>query len=34
MASIAKKDVIYNRFSTDMQNPKSCQDQEHDVRAT
>jgi site-specific DNA recombinase len=33
VGSMARSDVIYNRFSTDMQNPKSCTDQEHDVRA-
>ena len=27
-----KKNVIYARYSTEMQNPKSSQDQEHDVR--
>ena len=33
MAAITKKLVICCRYSTDMQNPKSCNDQEHDVRS-
>jgi site-specific DNA recombinase len=33
MAPMAKKLVVCCRYSTDMQNPKSCEDQEHDVRA-
>ena len=30
---MAKVDVIFTRYSSDMQNPKSCTDQERDVRA-
>ena len=28
-----KKNVIYTRYSTDMQSPKSCTDQEREIRA-
>jgi hypothetical protein len=29
---LEKKTVIYNRYSSDMQNPRSCGDQERDIR--
>lgn len=28
-----KKDIIYTRYSSELQNPKSCEDQERDARA-
>ena len=30
--SLQRRIVIYNRFSSDMQNPKSCADQEREIR--
>jgi len=29
---MARKTVIYTRYSSDMQSPKSCEDQEREVR--